>query len=75
MYKKWKKMVMKGWKSSLVVFWFLKSHGFLGASPNGLVTDESCENPLGLVEMKNIKLKENETLKMALLRNWIKWHH
>ena len=46
-------------------FMVSKSHRFLGASPDGLVTDESCENPLWLVEVKNIKLKENETLKMA----------
>ena len=52
-------------------FFVSKSHGFLGASPDGLVTDESCENPLGLVEVKNIKLKENETLKMALVRKGI----
>ena len=30
-----------------------KTHGFLGASPDGLVTDPSSENPLGLV--KNIR--------------------
>ena len=54
-----------------MVFFVSKSHGFLGTSPDGLVTDESCENPLGLVDMKNIKLKENETLKMALVRKGI----
>ena len=48
-----------------------KSHGFLGASPDGLVTDPSCKNPLGLVEVKNIKLKENENLMMALVRKGI----
>ena len=52
-------------------FFVSKSHRFLGASLDGLFTDESCENPLGLVEVKNIKLKENETLKMAFVRKGI----
>ena len=52
-------------------FFVSKSHGFLRASPDGLVTDESCKTPLGLVEVKNVKLKENETLKMARVRKGI----
>ena len=45
--------------------------GFLGALPDGPVTDPSCKNPLGLVEAKNIKLKENENLMTALVRKGI----
>ena len=48
-----------------------KTHGFLGASPDGLVTDPSSENPLGLVEAKNIQLRENESLAAALVRKGI----
>ena len=39
------------------VFFVSKSYWFLGASPDGLVTDESRENSLGLLEVKNIKLR------------------
>ena len=47
-------------------FFVCKTHGFLEASPDGLATDPSSENPLGLVEAKNIQLRENESLAAAL---------
>ena len=52
-------------------FFVSKTHGFLGASPDGLVTDPSSENPAGLVEAKNIQLNENESLVAALIRKGI----
>ena len=52
-------------------FFVSKTHGFLGASPDGLVTDPSIENPLGLVEAKNIQVKKNESLMAALVRKGI----
>ena len=48
-----------------------KTHGFLGASPDGLVAGPSSENPLGLAEAKNIQLHENESLMAALIRKGI----
>ena len=42
-------------------FFVSKTHGFLGASPDGpdgLVVDPSSENPSGLVEAKKIQLHE-----------------
>ncbi|CAH3182275.1 unnamed protein product [Porites lobata] len=69
--EKMKKDGHEGLKVQSCGFLVCKSHGFLGASPDGLVTDESCKSPLGMVEVKNIKLKENETLKMALVRKGI----
>ena len=66
--EKMKKDDHEGLKFQSCIFLVSKSHGFLGFSADGLVTDKSCENPLGLVEVKNIKFKENENLKMALVR-------
>ena len=43
------------------------SHGFLGASPDGLVFDAMAEDPNGLLEMKYISLKPDETLADALI--------
>ena len=43
------------------------SHGFLGASPDGLVFDAMAEDPNGLLEMKYISLKPDETLTDALI--------
>lgn len=48
-----------------------KTHGFLGASPDALVTDPGSENPSGLVRAKNIQLRENESLSAALVRKGI----
>ena len=42
--------------------------GILGASPDGLVTDPSRSNPYGVIEAKNILVKDGETLKDALVR-------
>ena len=33
-------------------FLVLKTHGFLGASPDGLVVDPTSENPSGLVDQR-----------------------
>ena len=46
-------------------------HGFLAASPDGLVKDPSHEPPEGMLEMKYIQMKEDETLTEALLRKRI----
>ena len=43
------------------------SHGFLGASPDGLVFDAMAEDPNGLLEMKYISLKPDETPTDALI--------
>ena len=63
--EKRKKGGHEGLKVQSCIFLVSKSRGFLGVSADGLVTDYSCENPLGLVEVKSIKFKENENLKMA----------
>ena len=46
----------EGLKVQSCGFFVSKTHGFLGASPDGLDTDPSCENPFGLVEVKNMKV-------------------
>ena len=52
-------------------FFVAKNHGFLGASPDGLVTDPSIENPLGVIEVKNVTVKDSEELSLALVRKSI----
>ena len=52
-------------------FFISKTHGFLGASPDGFGVDSSSENPLGLVKAKNMQLHENESLVAALIRKGI----
>ena len=52
-------------------FFVSKHHGFIGASPDGLVTDPSVENPLGIIEVKNIIVKDSEDLSLALVRKSI----
>lgn len=52
-------------------FFVAKHHGFIGASPDGLVTDPSVENPLGVIEVKNIIVKDSEDLSLALIRKSI----
>ena len=52
-------------------FFVSKNHGILGASPDGLVTDPSVENPSGKIEVKNIYVKDNENLLGALKRKSI----
>ena len=47
------------------------SHGFLGASPDGLVHDPLECTPDGLIEVKHIVLQGRETLKVALIRKGI----
>ena len=46
-------------------------HGFLVASPDGLVKDPSHEPPEGMLETKYIQMKEDETLTEALIRKRI----
>ena len=52
-------------------FFISKRHGFLGASPDGLVQDPSAENTDGLLELKYIQMENNETLEDALIRKGI----
>lgn len=52
-------------------FFVSKTHGYLGASPDGLVSDPSFVPPSGLLEMKYIQVLEEETLQDALLRKRI----
>lgn len=49
-------------------FFISKEHGFLGASPDGLVNDPSVTEADGLVEVKYIQVKETECLEDALVR-------
>ena len=52
-------------------FFVSKTHGFLGASPDGLVTDPTTDDINGLVEGKFLQLNENESLEDALVRKAI----
>ena len=52
-------------------FFVEKEKGILAASPNGLVTDPSKGNPHGIIEAKNVIVKDGETLKDALIRKSI----
>ena len=52
-------------------FFVEKEKGVLGASPDGLVTDPSHRSPHGIIEAKNVTVKDGETLKDALLRKSI----
>jgi hypothetical protein len=52
-------------------FFVAKHHGFIGASPDGLVSDPSVENPLGIIEVKNITVNDSEDLASALVRKSI----
>ena len=51
-------------------FFISKTHGFLGASPDGIITDEEESTP-GVVELKYIQIKPGETLTDVLLRQHI----
>ena len=59
----YKDKMQKGGHAGLEVnscgFFVSKTPGFLGASPDGLVTDPSSENPSGLVEAKNVQVNED----------------
>ena len=50
-------------------FFVEKEKGILGASPDGLVTDPSKGSPHGIIEAKNVIVKDGETLKDALYGN------
>jgi len=39
----------------------------LGASPDGLITDPSKSSPHGVIEAKNVTVKDSETLTDALI--------
>ena len=47
-----------------------KTHGFLGASPDGIITDPEETTP-GVAEFKYIQVKPDETLTDVLLRQHI----
>ena len=48
-----------------------QSHGFLAATPDGLVRDPVAPLPCGVLEMKYIQLNNTENLNQALLRKGI----
>ena len=55
-------------------FFVEKKKGILGASPDGLVADPSKSiksSPHGIIEAKNVIVKDGETLKDALIRKSI----
>ena len=47
-----------------------KTHGYLGASPDGIITDQEESTP-GVVEFNYIQVKPGETLTDVLLRQHI----
>ena len=49
-------------------FFVEKEKGIFGASQDGLITDPSKCNPSGIIEAKNVIVKDGETLKDALIR-------
>lgn len=52
-------------------FFVEKEKGILGASPDCLVTDPSRSSPHGIIEAKNVIVKDGETLKDALIQKSI----
>ena len=52
-------------------FFISKHHGFLGASPDGLVHDPSAEDTEGLLELKYVQMEKQESLEEALVRKGI----
>lgn len=52
-------------------FFVSKEHGYLGASPDGLVHDPSASDSEGLIEVKYVQTSKDETLEKALLRKSI----
>ena len=52
-------------------FFVSSTHGFLGASPDALVSDPSETDSKGLLEVKYIQVHENESLNEALVRKRI----
>ena len=60
-------MGTKGVLITKCVFFISKTHGFLGARPDGIITDQEEITP-GVVEFKYIQVKPGETLTDVLLR-------
>ena len=60
-------MGTKGVLITKCVFFISKTHGFLGARPDGIITDQEESTP-GVVEFKYIQVKPGETLTDILLR-------
>ena len=60
-------MGTKGVLITKCVFFISKTHGFLGARPDGIITDQEEITP-GVVEFKYIQVKPGETLTDILLR-------
>lgn len=60
----------KGVSITKCAFFISKTHGFLGASPDGIITDEHESTP-GVVEFKYIQIKPGETLTDVLLKQHI----
>ena len=52
-------------------FFVSKTHGHLGATPDGLVSDLQSPQPSGLLEVKYVQTSEDETPHEALLRKRI----
>ena len=52
-------------------FFVSKEHGFLGASPDGLVSDPSSVDSRGLIEVKFIQVTEHESLSKSVLKKRI----
>ena len=52
-------------------FFIAKDHGFLGASPDGLVHDPSTNEAEGLIEVKYIQTRKDEILEKSLVRKGI----
>ena len=50
-----------------MAFFISKTHGFLGARPDSIITDQEESTP-GVVEFKYIQVKPGETLTEVLLR-------
>lgn len=66
-----KKNGAQGVSVSKCGFFVSKSHGFLGASPDGLVEDPSSNDPQGLIEVKYVQTNKGEEIEAALVNKGI----
>ena len=64
---KWDSEGKKGVLITRCGFFISKTHGFLGASADGIITDQE-KSTHGVVEFKCIQVKPGETLTDVLLR-------